>query len=87
MRLKSIPTGLAVVAATFHLVRAAEPGAALPGTQPLTLTGDLSAQMVAGIDKFLPREALAARFLFAGGIREIGAAESGTLAADHRRGG
>ena len=28
----------------------------LPGTQPLALTGDLSAQMVAGIDKFLDRE-------------------------------
>src|SRR5947207_485167 len=25
----------------------------LPGTQPLTMTGDLSAQMVAGIDRFL----------------------------------
>ena len=30
--------------------------ASLPGTQPLTLQGDLSAQMVAGIDKFLLRE-------------------------------
>ena len=29
---------------------------ALPGTQPLTLEGDLSAQMVAGIDQFLTRE-------------------------------
>src|SRR5947207_15908492 len=28
----------------------------LPGTQPLTATGDLSAQMVAGIDRFLMRE-------------------------------
>ncbi|MBI3882550.1 MAG: hypothetical protein HY301_21120 [Verrucomicrobia bacterium] len=28
----------------------------LPGTQPLTATGDLSAQMVAGIDQFLDRE-------------------------------
>ena len=28
----------------------------LPATQPLTLQGDLSAQMVAGIDKFLMRE-------------------------------
>ena len=56
MRLKTILTGLAVVAGTFHLARAAEPGTALPGTEPLTLTGDLSAQMVAGIDKFLLRE-------------------------------
>jgi dienelactone hydrolase len=30
--------------------------AVLPATQPLTLHGDLSAQMVAGIDKFLMRE-------------------------------
>jgi dienelactone hydrolase len=37
-------------------VRAAEEATALPGTQPLTLTGDLSAQMVAGIDQFLVRE-------------------------------
>ena len=28
---------------------------ALPGTQPLTLSGDLSTQMVAGIDRFLTR--------------------------------
>ena len=28
----------------------------LPDTQPLTLQGDLSAQMVAGIDRFLTRE-------------------------------
>ena len=28
----------------------------LPNTQPLTLTGDLSAQMVAGIDWFLMQE-------------------------------
>src|ERR1017187_7372216 len=28
----------------------------LPNTQPLTLTGDLSAQMVAGIDRFLTSE-------------------------------
>src|SRR5262252_6388502 len=30
--------------------------ATVPGTKPLTLQGDLSAQMVAGIDKFLLRE-------------------------------
>src|SRR5687767_5416844 len=28
----------------------------LPGAQPLTATGDLSAQMVAGIDRFLMQE-------------------------------
>ena len=35
---------------------AADPPAQLPGTQPLTMEGDLAAQMVAGIDKFLLRE-------------------------------
>ena len=35
---------------------AAQDAAVLPGTQPLTLEGDLSAQMVAGIDAFLSRE-------------------------------
>jgi dienelactone hydrolase len=37
-------------------VRAQQPPATLPGTQPLTMKGDLSAQMVAGIDAFLLRE-------------------------------
>src|SRR5206468_176722 len=32
------------------------PGPPLPGTQPLTMDGDIAAQMVAGIDKFLLRE-------------------------------
>ena len=31
-------------------------GSPLPGTQPLAMQGDLAAQMVAGIDKFLNRE-------------------------------
>src|SRR5438105_6155555 len=31
-------------------------GQALPGTKPLTATGDLAVQMVAGIDKYLTRE-------------------------------
>lgn len=35
---------------------AAEDVVPLPGTEPLSRTGDLSAQMVAGIDKFLTRE-------------------------------
>ena len=34
----------------------AQPGAPLPGTTPLTAEGDLAAQMVDGIDKFLLRE-------------------------------
>jgi dienelactone hydrolase len=40
---------------------AAEETATLPGTEPLTLLGDLSAQMVAGIDRFLMREIEEAR--------------------------
>jgi len=34
----------------------AKPGEPLPGTKPLTMEGDIAAQMVAGIDKFLLRE-------------------------------
>src|SRR5262249_41705949 len=41
----------------FATAAAAEP---LPGTQPLTAEGDLAAQMVAGIDKYLMRELAAA---------------------------
>src|SRR5437762_1481132 len=42
----------------FGLVGAQEkvPGPPLAGTQPLTMEGDIAAQMVAGIDKFLLRE-------------------------------
>ena len=56
MRLKLILTWLGLLAVVVQLARAAEEIAPLAGTQPLTLTGDLSAQMVAGIDKFLMRE-------------------------------
>src|SRR5436190_22493493 len=44
----------------FSLVTAsilAQDTSPLPETKPLTLQGDLSAQMVAGIDTFLTREA------------------------------
>ncbi|MBI5773277.1 MAG: hypothetical protein HZA89_05985 [Verrucomicrobia bacterium] len=44
------------VCVAFALLAAPGRGQTLPGTQPLTMTGDLSAQMVAGIDKFLDRE-------------------------------
>src|SRR5881409_1455930 len=37
-------------------IAAAAQDATLPGTKPLELQGDLSAQMVGGIDKFLLRE-------------------------------
>jgi dienelactone hydrolase len=39
-----------------RLVSADLPADTLPGTQPLTLEGDLSARMVEGIDRFLMRE-------------------------------
>jgi dienelactone hydrolase len=47
-----LPVGLALISAAA--VIAQEP-ARLPATQPLTIEGDLSAQMVAGIDRFLMR--------------------------------
>ena len=50
---KSIGLLFMVVLATVTL---ADDHGALPDTKPLTLQGDLSAQMVAGIDKFLMRE-------------------------------
>ena len=40
----------------LSLATRAQDAAPLPGTKPLTTPGDLSAQMVAGIDKFLLRE-------------------------------
>ena len=33
-----------------------EPGPPLPGTQPLTMTGDIASAMVAGIDRFLLKQ-------------------------------
>jgi len=38
------------------LVSPAQDAAPLTGSKPLTLQGDLSAQMVAGISRFLDRE-------------------------------
>jgi dienelactone hydrolase len=45
-----------LVIALFPVALSAEEVAVLPATQSLTLQGDLSAQMVAGIDKFLMHE-------------------------------
>ena len=69
----------------------------LPDTQPLTLQGDLSAQMVAGIDRFLTREteqSIGERqkfwqrdFSSAEAYDEVRPAESRAAAHDHRRGG
>jgi hypothetical protein len=44
---------LTLLALAFASVANAQ---SLPGTQPLTMPGDLAAQMVAGIDRFLDRE-------------------------------
>src|SRR5919197_769759 len=40
----------------FLICNATAAAQPLPGTQPLTAEGDLAAQMVAGIDKYLTRE-------------------------------
>src|SRR5204863_2253997 len=47
---------LAVLVGLFGLISPVQTSEALPGTQPLTWDGDLSARMVEGIDKFLMRE-------------------------------
>lgn len=49
------PAGWLFVVA-FAATTAAQQPISLPDTQPLSLQGDLSAQMVAGIDQFLTRE-------------------------------
>src|SRR6266704_3278393 len=49
-------TILCLLALASGFIGSAQNVAVLPGTQPLTLQGDLSAQMVAGIDTFLSRE-------------------------------
>ncbi|MDO8539582.1 MAG: dienelactone hydrolase family protein [Opitutaceae bacterium] len=52
------PTRLLIAGIIFALTIAR--AQTLPGTAPLTMEGDLSAQMIAGIDRFLERETLAA---------------------------
>jgi hypothetical protein len=54
-RMKTLHTFLCLCLFGFAVFTRAQ-DAILPGTQPLTLKGDLSAQMVEGIDKFLLRE-------------------------------
>ena len=49
-RLRFMPLSVSLLIASPLF---AEP---LPGTQPLTVEGDLAAQMVAGIDRYLDRE-------------------------------
>src|SRR4051812_46625660 len=53
MRLNRNLIGLSLILALS--ARAAEPDV-LPGTQPLTVTGDIASQMIDGIDKFLLNE-------------------------------
>ena len=48
--------GTLAIALTFLLVESLAAQTPLPGTKPLTMKGDLAAQMVAGIDKYLTRE-------------------------------
>src|SRR5262245_40287454 len=54
VRVRVLLAGL-VLGASMSAVSAAEPDT-LPGTQALTVKGDLAAEMVAGIDKYLMRE-------------------------------
>ena len=37
-------------------VAAEEPGPPLAGTKPLTMTGDIASEMIAGVDRFLLRQ-------------------------------
>ena len=37
-------------------VRPRRPGAPLPGTKPLTMTGDIASELVAGADRFLLKQ-------------------------------
>ena len=70
------------------LALAARAQEALPGVQPLTLTGDLSAQMVAGIDRFLDRQTeLAAVERARFWRRDLGSAEAfeKSIAANRER--
>src|SRR5437870_13006976 len=56
MRLKFSMPALLCLLGVLLSPASAQPAATLPGTQPLTAQGDLSAQLVAGIDKSLLRE-------------------------------
>jgi hypothetical protein len=56
MRVHTKAPWLGIILFLTGLAGFADQPPALPGTQPLTLQGDLSTQMVSGIDKFLLRE-------------------------------
>src|SRR3989442_4579064 len=55
----SVPVSLRLTALLLLCAALAVETQPLPGTQPLTMPGDLAAQMVAGIDQFLSRETAA----------------------------
>ena len=59
-RLRQVGIALATLMLGAGPLLAEEP-AVLPGTKPLTVTGDLSAQMRSGIDRFITRESERAR--------------------------
>lgn len=52
-------TALCLASLLLALATARAPAEPLPGTKPLTTEGDLAAQMVGGIDKYLMRELVA----------------------------
>src|SRR2546426_623758 len=56
MKAKNVLRLLGLTTLLFRTALCAEEATTLRATQPLTWQGDLSAQMVAGIDKFLMRE-------------------------------
>ena len=57
MNIRVLPViALFVMWLTVSECLAADPPAQLPGTQPLTMEGDIAAQMVEGVDRFLLRE-------------------------------
>jgi len=56
MNMKRFALLLTLASNVFPALLFAEDAPTLPATKPLTMQGDLSAQMVAGIDKFLTRE-------------------------------
>src|SRR5688572_22291972 len=55
-RSSNCPLALLIALIFFHVGGVGYSQEAFPNTQPLTLQGDLSVQMVAGIDRFLTSE-------------------------------
>ncbi|MFO0929723.1 MAG: hypothetical protein U0736_22325 [Gemmataceae bacterium] len=53
---RTIPLGALLLLTALSPARADDPPKTLPGTKPLTLTGDIASQLVDGVDRFLLRE-------------------------------